>query len=663
MKNKVARQGVYGTWPKWYWDLTAPTSREDVQSGDIDVSMKKTIAPLLLRLQWQGHPLTHSREHKWLYPLSKTMYNDEKKSGIKARGAPVTLNGGADERLARHEENVYFRLPHPGGEGKNVGNPMAKSFIKAIETGELGPEATANGDETSAKAAFDATNMNILCSYWISARERIMDQMVVYSDPSTGMILPQVITMGTVTRRAVEATWLTASNAKKNRIGSELKAMIRAPPGHAIVGADVDSEELWISSVMGDSQFGMHGATAIGWMTLEGTKSAGTDLHSKTANILGISRDAAKVFNYSRIYGAGQKHAVQLLMQGDATLSKEKAAKLARELYKATKGDKVMRDRRLAPAAIPSIWHGGSESYLFNILEAIALSDRPMTPALGCGLTKALSKTYLEEGTAYLPSRINWVVQSSGVDYLHLLIVSMEYLLRKYEIKARYLISVHDEVRYLAQDEDRYRTALALQIANAWTRALFCYNLGMDDVPQGVAFFSAVDVDHVLRKEVFMTCETPSHPNPIPAGESLDIHQVLEKTGGILGEPIEDDLARVHDTGVPVVLFPDIRSPEHQKYLRIQAENRPSNTRQWLDGLSDAKDINGRSLSSPGQSRPQSQIAAVRKRLAKRSGRERDRDDSKLSDDVWEAAKAVYADPSSASRKTRIAVPVKKVPS
>ncbi|MDN8705012.1 DNA polymerase, partial [Staphylococcus aureus] len=87
----------------------------------------------------------------------------------------------------------------------------------------------------------------------------------------------------------------------------------------------------------------------------------------------------------------------------------------------------------------------------------------------------------------------------------HLLIVSMDYLIKKYGIKARYLISVHDEVRYLAEEDDKYRTALALQIANAWTRALFCFNLGLDDMPQGIAFFSAVDVDHILRKETDMT--------------------------------------------------------------------------------------------------------------------------------------------------------------
>ncbi len=118
------------------------------------------------------------------------------------------------------------------------------------------------------------------------------------------------------------------------------------------------------------------------------------------------------------------------------------------------------------------------------------MSAKPQTPALGCGVTYALSKEYLPEGFGanYMTSRINWVVQSSGVDYLHLLIVSMNHLIRKYDINARYLISVHDELRYLVTDEDKYRAALALQIANLWTRSLFAFKLGMDDLPPGCCF-------------------------------------------------------------------------------------------------------------------------------------------------------------------------------
>ncbi|KAH9963726.1 gamma DNA-directed DNA polymerase [Lactifluus volemus] len=529
-------------WPKWYWEIARP--KKDLPPGTIDLTPRTRIAPLLLRLSWQGWPLFHSREHGWTYRVSPGV-------AYKTRLPPLDFHHPADEALQTlvlHEGFVFYKLPHKDGETANVGSPLAKTFIKYAQDGTL----TSPGDE-----ARSALNMNAQCSYWISARDRVLKQMVVWQDEGldmglgvgselgskAGIILPQMITMGTVTRRAIERTWLTASNAKENRVGSELKAMVRAPPGYAIVGADVDSEELWISSAMGDAQFGLHGATALGWMTLEGTKAAGTDLHSKTANILGLSRDQAKVFNYSRIYGAGMRHAVQLLLQANADMLPEQAQRLAEQLYASTKGKNTHRTDVFGR----KFWFGGTESFVFNKLEEIALSEEPTTPALGCGITHALSKKYLpaEYGADYMTSRINWVVQSSGVDYLHLLIVAMDHLIRTYAIDARYLISVHDELRYLVAERDRYRAALALQIANLWTRCLFAYRLGMDDLPQGIAFFSAVDVDSVLRKETNMPCVTPSHPTPIPSGESLSIEDVLPRTsGGTLwadGHPMEED--------------------------------------------------------------------------------------------------------------------------
>ncbi|RPD69572.1 gamma DNA-directed DNA polymerase [Lentinus tigrinus ALCF2SS1-7] len=523
-------------WPKWYWDLAKP--KKDCAPGTLDLTVRNRFAPLLLRLSWQSWPLFHSRQHGWTFRVPK-------KVEFQTRASPLTFDDAADAALHNASaHHTFYKLPHKDGEKANVGSPLGKTFMKYAQDGTLA---------SPFEEAMDALDMNAQCSYWISARDRVMKQMVVWQDKDKddtsghqrvdigipppqeegkkwGIILPQVISMGTVTRRAIEKTWLTASNAKKNRVGSELKAMVRAPPGYAIVGADVDSEELWISSVMGDAQFGLHGATAIGWMTLEGTKAAGTDLHSKTASILGISRDQAKTFNYARIYGAGMRHAVLLLLQNSAGMLPEQAQKLAENLYASTKGKNTHGTHLFGR----KFWFGGTESYVFNKLEEIALSDRPQTPALGCGITYALSKEYLpaEFGSDYMTSRINWVVQSSGVDYLHLLIVAMQHLIEKYNINARYLISVHDELRYLVKDEDRYRAALALQIANLWTRSLFAFKLGMDDLPQGVAFFSAVDIDHVLRKEVDMPCVTPSQPHAIPPGESLDIAGVLQRTNG-----------------------------------------------------------------------------------------------------------------------------------
>ena len=56
--------------------------------------------------------------------------------------------------------------------------------------------------------------------------------MVVKTGENNGenmAIIPGLVTAGTLTRRAVEKTWLTASNAKEDRVGSELKAMVKAP--------------------------------------------------------------------------------------------------------------------------------------------------------------------------------------------------------------------------------------------------------------------------------------------------------------------------------------------------------------------------------------------------------------------------------------------------
>ena len=109
----------------------------------------------------------------------------------------------------------------------------------------------------------------------------------------------------------------------------------------------------------------------------------------------------------------------------------------------------------------------------------------------------------------FLTTRINWVVQSSGVDYLHLLLVSMKWLLQEHGLSdkarfggdfsshflaeinqrnvfrlIRFLISIHDEVRYLSQSDSADHVALALQISNLLTRSVFASALGMHDLPQ-----------------------------------------------------------------------------------------------------------------------------------------------------------------------------------
>nr|XP_056722079.1 DNA polymerase subunit gamma-1 [Euleptes europaea] len=483
----------------------------------------------------------------------------------------------------------FFRLPHKDGNDNNVGSPFAKDFLPKMEDGTL--QAVTGGSNGT-----QALEINKKVSFWRNAHKRISSQTVVWlkkgelpravtrdsdydEESSYGAILPQVVTAGTITRRAVEPTWLTASNARADRVGSELKAMIQAPPGYHLVGADVDSQELWIAAVLGEAQFaGIHGCTAFGWMTLQGKKSSGTDLHSKTASMVGISREHAKVFNYGRIYGAGQPFAERLLMQFNHRLTQQQAGEKARQMYASTKGirrcllseegewlvkelgipvdratdgsvssqdlRRIHREagkrsrRRKWDVVRQRVWTGGTESEMFNKLESIANSKSPCTPVLGCHISRALEPAVVKG--EFVTSRVNWVVQSSAVDYLHLMLVAMKWLCEEFGVNGRFCISIHDEVRYLVQSEDRYRAALALQITNLLARCMFAYKLDLQDLPQSVAFFSAVDIDRCLRKEVTMDCITPSNPTGmerrygIPPGEALDIYQLLKITKGSL---------------------------------------------------------------------------------------------------------------------------------
>lgn len=608
----AARQKMPGE-PKWYRDLF-PTS-----DSSINLTVRTRIAPLLLRLQWDGYPLVWSAKHGFVYRVPLTDLPKLRAQGLEA----ADMDGEENEKLQFDTKNAYFKLPHKDGPMARCTSPLAKGYLQYFESGKLSSEFA------YAKAALE---MNASCSYWISARDRIRSQMVVYADEaenpeskkrktktSVAFIIPQLIPMGTITRRAVENTWLTASNAKANRVGSELKSMVTAPKGYCFVGADVDSEELWIASLVGDAQFKLHGGNAIGFMTLEGTKAAGTDLHSRTAKILGISRNDAKIFNYGRIYGAGQKFAIQLLRQFNGQISEAQATQTASNLYAETKGKRT-RKKALHPR---SFWRGGTESFVFNRLEDFAEQEHPRTPVLGAGITEALQRRYISKG-GFLTSRINWAIQSSGVDYLHLLIVAMDYLIRRYGLNARLSITVHDEIRYLVKEEDKYRAAMAMQVANVWTRAMFSQQLGIDDLPQACAYFSAVDIDHVLRKEVDMDCITPSHTTAIPPGESIDIAQLLEKGYIAKLEPKAagariPDLQRFDYTPRPLVID-SLEKETDMTYLKAQVTRDDNELKALLkESSSDSakSTTQGSSGSSSSGSRPKRASTGTRKPRAK----------------------------------------------
>lgn len=300
-------------------------------------------------------------------------------------------------------------------------------------------------------------------------------------------------------------------------------------------------------------------------MTLIGDKANATDMHSVTAEAAGISRNHAKVINYARIYGAGIKFAQRLLKQFNPSMTDTEAAKKARKMFDMTKGKKIHRllkskvdDLELPDKAYsvfeiyklaktyqtPLVemftkgeWCGGSESAMFNRLEEIANSPEPVTPFLNSRLSRALEGDG-DDADKFLPTKVNWVVQSGAVDFLHLMLVCMRWLMRD---NARFCLSFHDEVRYLVPSRYRYNAALSMHLTNLMTRSFCTQRLGMKDLPMSVAFFASVEIDTVLRKESGHDCKTPSNPHGleigygVAPGESLNVWQALEKSEGSLG--------------------------------------------------------------------------------------------------------------------------------
>lgn len=585
-------------YPEWYRKLCAPPKDSNWVPGPVLISSGMHLVPKLLSLMWKALPLHYVRGHGWgqlvpydtdiklpdaeLVPI-KELKDHYVKSNALCDCKIVINNSDLHEdvqtNLVKYECNFKkkkfksiecqpckhklatgcgtLKLPHKDGNHLNVGNPLARDFLNKFSQNGL------SGKDSKAERIIEISRM---LSYWRNNRERVEGQIVVWTDKSKGFgaIIPQVVVCGTLTRRAVERTWMTAANAIDERVGSELRSMIQSPDGYSLVGADVDSQELWIASVIGDSYYGKeHGSTAFGWMTLSGRKSDCTDMHSATAKAIGITRDNAKVLNYARIYGAGKPFAERLLKQFNPELSPTQAKQKAIAMFNMTKGNRVYR---LCDSVLPEIkkrdhtrraaqelcaiynmsvtelfekpaWKGGSESAMFNSLEQIACSAQPKTPFLNSRLSRALEMNG-EDVDKYIPTRINWVVQSGAVDFLHLMLVCMRWLIHP---NVRFCLSFHDEIRYLVPNEHRYQTALALHVTNLLVRAFCIKKLGMTDLPQSVAFFSSVEVDTALRKDALSDCVTPSNPHGlskgygVPLGESLDIIKAIELSGGNIG--------------------------------------------------------------------------------------------------------------------------------
>lgn len=465
------------------------------------------------------------------------------------------------------EQNGCMTLT--GNSTQNVGNPLGRDYIAAFEDGVM----TARNEEAS-KFMKLASNL----TYWTAVRKRVFEQ-ISWPLKGTNMLAiePQLAAHGTTSRRCVERLWLTLSSAgydsvnprwcpgatgdeelpmkadKKTgelkvncrtkpypKVGAELKSRVQAPEGWVFVGADFDQQEMKIASGYSDAyEFMEYGATSMGITTIMGDKKKKTDNHSLLADFLGVVRDIAKTMNFQMLYLCGVKALISAIKKVRADWDDAYCEQIAKKAIKLRRGTK---DRTT------KMYKGGTDSAAYNFMLRLGNAKRmpghlghlqaqhklPRTPLL----QSAMSSTITEKLCAgnYLTSRANWGIQSSGADILHCSILVVRYLAKIFDVPLRFMFSIHDEGWFLVKEGFERQAAALLQLTSLIVWSAFFGQLGFESLPESYAWFSAVNIDTCLRKEVYMSQVTVSNPVDVPKGYELNPEECADILNGMLSK-------------------------------------------------------------------------------------------------------------------------------
>lgn len=506
------------------------------------ITTKGNLAPVILRMAWNlGTP-----EKPKLSPLVK-----HKKFGWIFKATPdfpaaFELKYGIPYLPEEHfGPGWYAKVPHKKGHKNNVGTPLAKDYIGAIDSGIL-------CSENPNAATFLKKAKSI--AYWTSMRKRadgyfsrplglLQDGQKV----TKGMMIePSMMGIhGTCSRRCTESLWLTVSGAKPDVIGSELKSSIQAPDGHVLVGADFDAQELKIASAYADAwKYLVHGSTAMSYTQLLGDKEDKTDGHSLLAAFVKMSRQIAKNLNFQMLYLSGLSGCAMTIKSQRPELSEDECRTTANQALALRRGKK----RKQANGTFK--YEGGTDSFAYNFMLTLAnrfnlpshlshlqrtkADQNPRTPALGSAMSQAIQYRYC--GGDFLTSRANWGIQSSGVDILHILLMCLEYLKEYFKLNYRFMFTYHDETWVVSPETEKYQAAMCFQIAHLWTWAYFFKQLGFNDLPWNYQWFSGVNIDKSFRKEPYEDQTTPSNPSPENNPQKLKFTNTLAD-GEVLSMP------------------------------------------------------------------------------------------------------------------------------
>jgi DNA polymerase gamma 1 len=310
-------------------------------------------------------------------------------------------------------------LPHPSG-AANLGSPLCRDYAAKAKTGIISSRVLSSQQLIKVYEQLAET------SQWTGYRKRYRE---AYTQHREGL---QVCTTdiqptGTVTGRATSNIWVVLPRENESKIGSNVMRHIVAPDGYSLVYADFTSQESWLATLLTDAAAGKVGSNEWSRAVLYGDSSKQTSIHCLVAKQLGISRHHAKIANFMAQYFGGVEKFAKLL-EVNAGLSAKDAMGKAFEFFTYLKG----------PQGI------AKETFYQLTLEGTVSGNRSIL--LGRRIPTSLDAANCRKN--FTTSRNNWIIQSSGVDCLHALLVGIEVFCQEYLIDAFLLIPVHDAITF-----------------------------------------------------------------------------------------------------------------------------------------------------------------------------------------------------------------------
>lgn len=461
-------RGVNKGLPKWYAKIRGK-----------EITSRMDCVPYILKVTWEGNPTIKLKGFGWVM-LTEEIPEDDPRKWYEA--TPDL-----------YPYQYFTRLPHPKGDGSNVGSPLAKDLIEYFNEGILGSENL---------IAREILEINLAVGYW-TAKRKVISSFIPVRNGDKLLLKPDVLAHGTTTRRAT-TVFVTLGESKANVIGTELKSRIRSPKGYSLIGADFSTQELQIAAGFADKTREFIGSCAMSLIQYSGDKSDKSDGHSLLAKDAGIDRQSAKVLNFLMLYFGGVTGCALGLKKYNPMASMAWCRAKATEIVNLKRGKKVYERGDYT-------FINGTDSSAYNQMKKLVFTAENRLPISRSAISLPLQPRFM--GSDYFPSRANRPIQSTGVDLLHLLICWVSFLAKKEGLDFTYTISIHDEVWYTVKDEDVSSFINIMQVAHSLTWAIFYDKFGFSTMPYNVLFFPGINQDKVLRKEVDLSVLTLSNQN------------------------------------------------------------------------------------------------------------------------------------------------------